>query len=354
MKNQHSYFLFFLLPFTTAAQGDLIITTQEKYPSATVVGFEEGKVYFRTNDDMLHEVRIQDVGLFHIDSESVFDDFNQAEKFLHQNQTQRALIRYRRALLPSQDFWKELIAARFLMACDRAGHLDAATRNLIVLSKGSWGGVSSACQLIPQQIPHEKTRRTSRSIEHLDAALFKRPPLTQRVLWEYFRYKILHETSDDRAVDSAVKIARMPIPPELRYEELYRIKLSAIESALAKEITPGLITSLDEGIRLAPDSVVAGYLIVRGEVLLKSANSQAEIIRATWPLMRAAIHFPESPQAAKGLYLASTAMTKLSRKVQALQLLEECLNHDQITDDLRTRAEMDKQKLSAAEGSSSD
>ena len=79
---------------------------------------------------------------------------------------------------------------------------------------------------------------------------------------------------------------------------------------------------------------------MKGETLLRTATSRAEIIRAAWAFMRVAIHMPSDPRAAEGLLGAAAAVERIGRKDKAIALLEECLQRKTgLTDQTRREAE---------------
>lgn len=327
------------------AQADQIVTQGINHSGAAIVGVDEGRLRFRTADGKLQSAWINDIGLIVVDRGGIFDDFNQAERFLAEDEPVRAILRYRRAWRLSTDFWTDLIAARLVLACDRAKQLDTATLNFIRVLRGTWAGPSAAARLIPREISVTGGRRAKRAIQQLDAALAKDPGESQRPLLEIVRYEIFRRTGDRRAASAAKRVAALSMPVIARSEQVYGIQLHALRESLKDNIDPAGIGNLDRAIRDCPETVLPGLLLLKGEALLRTASTREDIIRAAWPYLRVAIHFPDDPRAADGLYGAATALDRLGGTAKAIELLEECLGHKRVTTRTRRLAEEARTRL---------
>lgn len=331
------------------AHADQIVADTENHTGARLIAFENGQLRFRTADGELKTAWPHEVSLLIVDRGGTFDDFNQAERFFASGEPERAIIRYRRAQGLSEGFWSDLITARTLLACDAAGQLDKATANFIQLLDGRRAGPAAA-RLFPKNIPKQRDGKASRAIEQLDGALRKAPEDVQGVLLELLRYEILRRTGDNRAVRAAQRVAALSIPPDAGSEPAFAILLDGMGRALEEDVRFVAPSALDGAIRDCPESVLPGFLLLKGRVLLKSASNREEAIRAAWAFMRVAIHFHNDPRATNGLYGAALALERIGRTGKAMELLEECLGHGQLTIQTRQSADKALQRLRASEG----
>lgn len=326
-------------------RGDQIITAKNNYTGANIVDFDRGNVHFRTAGGALRREWVGDIKQLVVSRGGAFDDLNQAERFYQAGQTERALIRYRRAIRVAEGYWETLIACRLVRACDEAEQLDAATRHLIVVLLSGWGGPEAVARLIPQHMPTQRTRRSVRAVEQLDTALARHPPDAHRSVLELIRFEILRRTNDERIARSAVPVAHGVIPIDARFEAFFRIQFEAARIAVGQAVTAELLVGLDHSIRHAPDSVLADFLILKGRASMQIARSREDVLRASWSFLRAAIHFPDTPSAAEGLFLAAGALERADKRDQASRLLDECLTHEQVSDETRARAEAARKRL---------
>jgi hypothetical protein len=200
--------------------------------------------------------------------------------------------------------------------------------------------------LIPQAIPAKRTPEAVRAVEQLDAALRKVGNDSEEALFRLLRYRILTFMGSDRADEDARVIARMRIPAPVRSPRAYQMQLSAMEKAFT-EATDSALSGLDHAIEDCPNEQLPDFLLLKGRLLLNSAETREEIIRASWPFLRVAIHMPGDPRAAEGLLGAAAALERLGRPVKARQLLEECLAHPSVADEVRSEAEAAMKRLTA-------
>ncbi len=333
---------------TTSVRADQIVMNKTNYPGAKIVGLQEGRLQFRSADGNLQTAWLHDLKLINVDRGGIFDDFNQAERFFAGDEPDRAILRYRRTLRLSEDFWTDLIAARLTLACDAAKQLDTAVLNLTRVANGRFAGPPAAARLIPKEIPAKGGKRVVRALEQLHAALAKDPDAPQQALLKLVRYEILQRTGDRRAIQAAPEIAAMSIPPSARSQRVYAIQLPALQEVLSDDVEPAELSSLDHAIRDCPDEVLPSFLLLKGQTLLRTAATREEIIRASWPFLRVAIHFRNDSRAAKGLYGAALALERLGRPDKAVELLQECLGHKLLTPQTQSLAETARARLHAA------
>lgn len=320
---------FFLCAPTSA---DQIVTNNENYRAAKIVGFEGGEVRLRTSDGRLRSEWIDRIRLLLVERGGVFEDFNQAERFFSDGQPARAIVRYRRSLRVVQDFWPDLIAARLLRACEEANQLDTAVLNWIRLLEGDWGGPSAAARLLPKNIGGKRNQRAIKAIEQLDSARARSRHDAQVALIELLRFEILRQVHDDRTASAAHRAASVTLPTESRSPEVYRILLSAMTTSLSAQEQSNIMVALDRAIAHCPDSLLPDFLLLKGQTLKRSANTPQELMRAAWPLLRVPIHFAGDPRAAVGLYEAAGVLDRLGRRKKASELLSECLKHAHVTE----------------------
>ena len=140
----------------------------------------------------------------------------------------------------------------------------------------------------------------------------------------------------------------MSIPPSARSQRVYAIQLRAFQEVLADDVEPAELSSLDIAIGDCPDEILPSFLLLKGRTLLRTAATRDQVIRASWPFLRVAIHFRNDSRAAEGLYDAALALERLGRPDKAGELLQECLEHKWLTPRTRSLAETARARLLAA------
>jgi len=309
------------------AIADQIVIGELSYPRARVVALEEGVVQFRLADGAERIAWLSDIDMLVVDSVAGFANFNEAEQYLNDGSPGKAIVRYERALRAGKGFWTDLIASRLVVACDRAGHIDRAALNFIRVARGRHTGVSAAARIIPCHCPENRDASVVRAIEHLDTAIVQSGNDVRSLLFRLLRYEVLRSCADRRTSAERIAVAGAPIPEELRCRRVYSIRLEAIKSLLQSGASSIDLTSVDRDIADCPESVLPGFLLLKGRALLETASTRQQVIRASWPLMRVAIHMPHSAEAAEALYYAARALERLGRPDKAIRLLKECLEH---------------------------
>lgn len=329
---------------------DQIVTGGRNYPGATIHSLIDGQLTFRGADGRSHTAWLGEVDLLIVDRGGAFVDFNQAEQFLASHEPQRAITRYRRTLKVANDFWPDLIAARLLRACDAAGQLDRAALNFVRVLRGRSTGPAAAARLMPRNIPEKRDARVTRALEHLEAALPKAHDNSQRVLLELLRFDILRRVGDGGALAAARSTAILTVPPTIGSKQVYAVQMEAMRRALESRAEAAALAGLDRAIHNCPDALVPGFLLLKGDALLRAALEHDEIVRAAWPFLRVVIHYPDDARAPKGLLGAASAMTRLGRPDKSARLLEECLAHELLDEPTRQRAQDALRNLRGAGG----
>ena len=320
-------------------RADQIVVGKQNYRGARIRTLEDGQLRFRSAEGMSVAVHIGDIDLIIVDRTGVFDDFNEAERFLASGEPAKAAARYERALKLSTDFWSELIAARLIIAYDRADQIDKATGYFVRLARGKRSGARAAARLIPQRIPQRRTAKFGRAIRELDLALAAAPEPLQHLLFALVRFKILKANGDRRATSAAMRAIALPIAASIRSEQVYTILTSAFREVLGGATTVTVRAALDRAIRDCPESVLADFLLIKGESLLRSAKTREEVIRAAWPFMRVVIHMGDDTRAADALFGAATALEQLGNRDRARVMLSECLAHVGASEKVKSQAQ---------------
>ncbi len=325
--------------FAPSVRADQTILNGVTHNNAKIVGLEQGKLQVRLADGRTVSPWIDEVQLIVVDRGGVFDDFNQAEQFLHSGDPLKAIARYERTLRLTQEFWPDLIACRLLAAHDRASQIDRAALYLARIISGEFTGPAPAARLYPKNIPDKRDGRVARAIDTLADEARKLGEDDRRILLNVLRYEILAKTDPNAARPLARSLAESPIPAPARTEHIYGVILRAMQDVFAATPTALTITILDRAIRDCPETSLPGFLVLKGQVLLQSAQSREQIIHAAWSFMRVPIHMPNDDLAPKALLEAARALHKLDKVEQANALLAECYNHPKATLEIRREAE---------------
>ena len=338
---------FVCLQFSATVLADQVVAKGTSYAGAKVLGFDKGRLQFRAADGRVLTQWVNDIDLMVVDRGGVFDDFNLAERFLQAGEFDKAAVRYERALRLCDDFWPDLAAARLVTAYDRTGQLDKATMNFIRVVRGRFAGPTTAARLVPQTVPAKRDAKFSRAIEQLDDALAADPGETPGVLFKVLRFEIFRRVEDERTSRLAPIVAALNIPETVRSERVYAGVWAALQESLKAGGTPARLADLDRAIRDCPDASLPGFLLLKGETLLRTAASREDIIHASWPFLRVMVHMPDDPRAADGLLGAASVVERLGRTDQAMALLEECIVHKRVSDETRGKAQTQLSRLRA-------
>ncbi len=329
-----------IVGLSTTAHADQVIVHGVNHTNTKVVGLDQGKLQFRLADGRTLAVWIDEVQLILVDRGGIFDDFNQAEQFLHDGDALKAIVRYERTLRLTQEFWADLIACRLAAAHDRAGQIDRAAQYFIRIVNGEFSGMAPAARLYPMNIPDKRDGRVARAVDMLAEESRKLGQDDRRILLDALRYEILAKTDPNAAKPLSRTVAELAVPAPARTEHVYGVILRAMQEVFTS--MPGSLSliALDRTIRDCPETKLPAFLILKGQLLLQSAQSREQIMHAAWAFLRVPIHMPNNELAPKALLEAARAMKALERPEQVQTLLAECLNHPRITDDLRKEAEL--------------
>jgi tetratricopeptide (TPR) repeat protein len=321
------------------APADQLIVAGRNHPGAKIISFDQAKVQFRAADGSQQSAWIDEIDFLNVDRGGAWLDLNEAERYLGKGDLDNALIRYRRAARGLGDFWSDLADARWLRACNRADLIDQAATAYLRVLRAKSGGPAVAARLIPRNLPTRSDAKVTAALETLEAAVSKEKDDERLPALELFRFELLRQVSLPQAPKAVRSLAVRGIPPLMRCERAFSIQLAALEQALSDEADGDEWRALDAVIRDCPLPSLPRALVLKGEVLLRSAGTREELIRASWPFLRVAIHVPDSPLAPDGLYAAASVMERIGRADRAAALLKECLAHPQLSDATRGRAE---------------
>ncbi|MBI1825440.1 MAG: hypothetical protein HY287_05760 [Planctomycetes bacterium] len=322
----------------TAASADQLVVSKVNYMSARLMNVEVGQIVFRSSDGAVHREWLSDVDLILIEHGGTFDDFNQAERMAAAGEPDKAAVRYERAMRLADEAWADMTAARLLRVYDRSGQFEKTAAMFVRVAQGKRTGPALAARMFPHEAPTKKDAKFARAMETLDAALAAEPGEGIRVVVEALRFEWLRQVGDVRANRIARGFPAMPIPENVGTESLYRIVREALGVWMEKEASPTAMDALDASIRDCPAANLPDFLMLKGDVLSRSAQTREEMIRASWPYLRIAIHMADDPRAADALFAAAGLMQRLERPNWAASLTDECLAHPRISASTKARA----------------
>jgi len=321
------------------ARADQVIAGGRSYPGARILGLQAGQLQIKTAEGVSTDIPLGEIELIVVDRIGQLDDLTEAERLVAAGEVQKAVTRYERALRVASGFWADVVCSRLILAHDRLRQLDEAVHYFALLAQSRTGGASAAADLIPQMAPAQRNARFARAIRELDAALSLPLPADQAALLALVRYDLFRRADDRRAFEAAAEAISVEIPSSIRTRQVYAIVNRALESSLQAAPTEHAMDALDRAIEKCPDANLPDMLLLKGRVLMKSAVTRDEIIRASWPFMRVAVHMPADKRAAEGLLGAAQALDRLGQKSKAREMLAECVGHAQVDPTVRAEAE---------------
>jgi len=327
-----------LVGVSPKVDADQLAVSNVNYNGARIMSVEGGQIVFRSSDGAVHREWLSDVDLILIEHGGTFDDFNQAERMVASGEPDKAAVRYERAIRLSDDAWVDLTAARLLRAYDRSGQFDKTAAMFVRVAQGKRTGPALAARMFPQNLPTKRDAKFARGMENLDDAIAGDPGESLRIVIEALRFEWLQRVGDSRANRIARGFPAMPIPESVRTEALYKIVREALGVWMEKEASPTALDALDANIRDCPVANLPDFLLLKGDVLARSAHTKEELVRASWPYLRVAINVSDDPRAADGLLAAAALMQRLEKPNLAMSLTDECLAHPRILESTKARA----------------
>jgi len=324
------------------AHGDQVICDAANYTRVKVTGHADGRLLLSQDDGSITSVPLGRVQRMVIDSVGGMADLNDAERYLAENDLEKAIVRYERALRMGTEFWPTIIRVRLLQACDRAGKFERAVDHFVAVAQEA---PSAAAAMIPASIPQGRRPETKGLVRRLTSEANRSTRDEQRVLLELLRYAVLLEGEDPEAARWTREVAATAIPAGIGTAAVYRIRVAACAELLAAGALEDLLDSVNQAAADCPLEVLPELLFLKGRALLERASNREDLLIAGTTLMRVAIHFPDDARAPEALFWAAKVHERLDRRGKAVQLLNECLNHARVSQSVRQRAEADLLRL---------
>jgi len=318
----------FALVVTSAVRGDDVLIGNRNLTRVRIVGLSRVGLDVRMPDGSLRSLPIDQVDLMQIDRGAAFADFNQAERMRAEGRAEQSIARYRRAMRLTEGFWSEIIPARFLRAADQAGELAIAVSMFVRVVEGRTTGPATAVRMFPTNVPDKRNGEVAAALDTLNIALAGDLDDAQRAVLSVLRYRILQRVGAGRDAGEARRVAQLSIPEPVRTLPMFETVNDAL--TLLVEQTPperDVMTLLDHAIRDCPVEAMPAFLLLKGAALISRAGSEGDWLRASWPFLRVAIHFPDDPHVAEAYYGASTALEKAGQRDYAVTLLRRCLEN---------------------------
>ena len=186
----------------------------------------------------------------------------------------------------------------------------------------------------------------------IEAALSAGPREAERTLLILLRFAVLARIGDERSRQAAMDAAAAEVQDAARTEAAYRIQLAALRQVLEGGADDRLVTQVDQALRTAPDVLLPELLMMKGEVLGRLARSPRDYMRAAWPYLRVAVHFPNHELVPRALLCAAEALERAELPDKALALVEESVGHARANaadrDEARRRADSLRRTLHRA------
>lgn len=320
------------------AWADQIVVNGRSIPNAKVLSLVDGRVQFRAADGTVSHAHVDEIDSLLIDRGGAFADINEAERLASKGDVEGALVRYRRAARISESFWGEFVETRILRNCDRPELIDQAALVFAKVVRGKSTGPTAAARLIPSRLPTQRDAKSTAALDALDAALFQDPSEAQRIPLEMFRFALLHALGDARVTAASRQVLRREPSGPSRCDRVHSIVRDALRVSFADDAAPLNFEALDRFIRDCPPKMLADGLLLKGNAMLRTAKSNEELVRASWPFLRVAIQLTDDPRAAEALLGAAECLRRLGRNDKARQLLEECRAHRMAGPEIREKA----------------
>ena len=326
-----------LLPLARS-RADEVELTRNVVRDVSVRQFEDGFLTCRLPDGQYAQYPIVDVVRLTIRDVTGLEQFNRAEALVQTGHADRAIDVYRMML--DEDlvtgFWKMLIDVRLLQAANRAGDFPLATRQFFTVLEEV---PRFAVDLLPSRLPRQKTSAVEETFERISKAQAAADDDAIRLALGAFDFLLCDAVGDPRAARVAAdltagtyKLARYP-----RLQS--RLWIANIVSQIEDGACAEALVDIDELISKMPfeDDWPAMHAL-KGRCLFELARSRGDNLAAGIQLMRVVARSPDHPAAAECLYYTALVHQRIERYPEARRLLEECLQHPAIGDELARRA----------------
>jgi hypothetical protein len=135
------------------------------------------------------------------------------------------------------------------------------------------------------------------------------------------------------------------VPEDILTERTCAILKSALTEALHSDPSVERLTAVDRAVASCPDSSVGGFLLLKGDALVRTASTREDFIRASWPYLRVAAHRPDDSEAADALVGGANALERALQTDDAVKLLEQAIAHPRVSDTARRLANESLERL---------
>lgn len=329
----------FVFAWGASARADQIRFGSENHVRARVLGIQEGRLRFQTDDRSVRDVWLDEVSFMQVDREGAFVDFNEGERLLVDRRFDEAVTQFRRTMRATGDFWSELANVRMAMAADGAQQVDVVVEALVRVMNREMLGPEAAARLLPTDIPRDKGLRSSKALGAIDTALTSVSSESERTLLLVMRHDVLRTTGDADASAAAARLIRQTVPASVATDRVFASVQAALVGAFPEAWDDAAMAALDRAIALCPERQASGFLLLRGRALAKSAVTAEDKLRATWPFLRIAAHFPKDPVVPEALLEAGALLQSAGQRENAAALYAECAAHELATPELKRKAE---------------
>jgi hypothetical protein len=277
-------------------------------------------------------------------------NFNEAEDYLARSQPVPAAVRYERALRDAGDAWVPLIRVRLFQARDRAGQFDKAIVQFIHLVDDM---PRVAARMMPTSVPDESDVESRRTLGRIDAAIARQGDDYAATVLQLLRFAVLLRVDRAEAAGMARAIAFLPVSVGTREDPAdasLALQLEALEMLLEQARRADVVEGVNRLIPSASDALLPSLLMLKGQAVYRDASESGnakDFMRAGLVFMRVAVHFPKDPRAGDALYWSARVHEQIARPTQAVQLLRECLDRQDVSDPTRTAARTMLKRLTA-------
>jgi tetratricopeptide (TPR) repeat protein len=327
----------------TKAQADQVITQAQNLTDVTVVDLLDGNLHVRRADGKTLQTPILQVERLVIDSASGMSDLNDAERYAADQEYDRAITRYERALRMASGFWTQLIRIRLFQICDRAGKHDKSISYYLDLAADS---AVVGAKLFPQSMTDWPTNDLRRVAQRLETG--QRKSELDPMLLDLFTYAVLARSNPAKAEKLVADIVAGSVPSEIATEPVYQAYCAACRACLEQGKAAETLQAVDRAIESCPETSMPQFLILKGEALLAQAKEPKGRLRAALAFMRVPVHFPDDPQAPMGLFQTALVYESIGNPKKAGILMAECKQHRLVSSELRQRADEALKRFSSA------
>lgn len=306
---------------SVAVHADEIRVEGRTYRDATLRTFDgEFLIFVDANGDTVAR-KLSEIKSISADSMSGLEEFNRGERLLPRGKFREAAVKYQKSLARARGFWKALIQARYLSACDQAGDLDKAVETFIALAQAL---PEKADHLMPTNIAAAPPDRQTRALALLESAAQRLS--TQPAYWhiEALRLSILEATDRADAGREASKIISK-LPDGVDEASRHRLEIIAVRIEVKHEQYASALQQIDRLLGTAGEKYVPELLFLKARSLYGLALRRDDYLRSGLAFMRVVIHYPKSRFCAESMYWSALVHEKIERSQKAMELFQSSL-----------------------------